>query len=62
MTVADLACIATISTLNVFVPIAANRYPNISAWMAKMQALPYYSKANQVGLDKFAGFMKSKLA
>lgn len=61
LTIADLSCFSTVTSLNVLVPMASNRFPKISEWLSKMQALPY-AQANQTGLDKFAGFLKSKLA
>lgn len=62
LTLADLSIIATISSANVLVPIASNRFPKITEWMSRMQQLPYYHEANQVGLDKFTGMIRSKLA
>nr|QWV59554.1 glutathione S-transferase epsilon 2 [Lasioderma serricorne] len=61
MTIADFHTVATITSLNVVVPIASNRYPNILAWIARMQQLPYY-KENQDGLDKFTVAIKSILS
>lgn len=51
-TLADLSLIATITTLDIFVPIAASKYPFIKAWINRCEALPYYSE-NQVGLNRF---------
>ncbi|CAG9859353.1 unnamed protein product [Phyllotreta striolata] len=62
LTLADLSVIANVSSLNVLVPVAENRYPKISEWMAKMKTLPYYQEANQVGLGHFEGMVKSKMA
>lgn len=62
LTIADLILVASITSANVLVPIAANRFPKITEWLSLIQALPYYAEANQVGLDKFASFLKSKLA
>ncbi|KAG5887918.1 hypothetical protein JTB14_003015 [Gonioctena quinquepunctata] len=62
LSLADLSIIATLTSANVLVPIASNRYPKTTEWMSKMQTLPYYEKANQTGLNKFIGMVKSKLA
>nr|WCC58235.1 glutathione S-transferase [Pharsalia antennata] len=62
LTIADFSIVTTLTTANILVPIASNRFPKISEWLAKMQALPYYASANQVGLDQFAALIKSKLA
>lgn len=62
VTIADLSLVATVSSCNsAIVPIAANTYPRISAWLSRMQALPYY-EANQIGVDQFKGMIQSKLA
>lgn len=62
LSVADFSMVATVSSLNVFVPIASNRYPKITEWLNRMQSLPYYAEANQAGLDMFTNVMKSKMA
>lgn len=62
LTIADLNAIATVTTLNVLVPIASNRYPKITQWIQRMQQLAPYNDAIQKGLDMFAGFMKSKMS
>nr|WCC58237.1 glutathione S-transferase [Pharsalia antennata] len=62
ITIADFSLIATITTINVIIPIVADRFPKISAWLTKMQALPYYASRNQPGLDKLTAVVKSKLA
>ncbi|XP_056649156.1 glutathione S-transferase 1-like isoform X4 [Diorhabda sublineata] len=46
MTIADFSLVATVTSANVLVPIAANRYPKISEWITKMEQLPYYKEAN----------------
>ncbi|XP_044270057.1 uncharacterized protein LOC123014839 [Tribolium madens] len=51
MTIADFSLVATVSTIDIIVPIDAKKYPKITAWIKKMQALPYYA-ANKNGLDK----------
>ncbi|KAJ8924956.1 hypothetical protein NQ315_001121 [Exocentrus adspersus] len=61
LTIADFSVVATLTTANVLVPIASNRFPKISQWLSRMQALPYYREANQVGLDKFAVMVKKML-
>ncbi|XP_018564048.1 glutathione S-transferase 1 isoform X3 [Anoplophora glabripennis] len=62
VTIADFSIVTTLTSANVLVPVASNRFPKISEWLVKMQALPYYASANQVGLDQFAAVVKSKLA
>lgn len=62
LTIADFSIIATISSANALVPIASNRFPKIVDYISRIQALPYYKEANQNGLEKFIGLVKSKLA
>ncbi|CAH0546314.1 unnamed protein product [Brassicogethes aeneus] len=59
MTVADLAIVSTVTSVNVFVPIN-EEYPKLASWLKKMEALPYYS-ANKEGLEMFTCIMKSKM-
>lgn len=62
LTIADLCLASSLSTASSFIPIDKEKQPRLSAWLSRMQALPYYQEANQVGLDKLVGFIKSKLA
>ncbi|XP_060520839.1 uncharacterized protein LOC132698663 [Cylas formicarius] len=63
LTIADFSLVATLSSSNAaIVPVASNTFPKISQWLSRMQALPYYAQANQVGLDMFKGMIQSKLA
>lgn len=62
VTIADFSLVATVSSCNsAIVPVAANTYPRISAWLSRMQQLSYY-KENQIGVDQFKGMIQSKLA
>ncbi|KAK9709185.1 Glutathione S-transferase, C-terminal domain [Popillia japonica] len=61
LTIADFAVISTITSANILVPLAENRFPAIWKWIEKMKQLPYYHEANEVGLEKFAVWIKSKL-
>ncbi|KAL1502344.1 hypothetical protein ABEB36_007498 [Hypothenemus hampei] len=61
LTIADFSIVSSISSCNAaMVPIASNTYPRITAWLARMQALPYY-ESNQKGVDQFKAFIQSKL-
>ncbi|XP_060520798.1 uncharacterized protein LOC132698622 [Cylas formicarius] len=61
LTIADLSLLATATTADALIPIDAQKYPKITAWIKKLKALPYYKKANEEGLQGIAGFIKSKL-
>ncbi|KAB0796277.1 hypothetical protein PPYR_10338 [Photinus pyralis] len=62
LTIADFAIVSGVSSIAPFVPIAQNKNPRLSAWFNRMQQLPYYVEANQIGCDKLVGFIQSKLA
>ncbi|XP_055919869.1 glutathione S-transferase 1 [Eupeodes corollae] len=49
LTIADLCCIATISTAHNLAPIDKKTFPNLFAWVERMSALPYYEKCNGEG-------------
>lgn len=61
VTVADLNIITTVNACSVLVPIATNRFPNITKWITRMQSLPYYEQANRHNFDIFVNFVKNKL-
>jgi len=62
LSIADFSTVAVLTTADVVAPLPPNKLPNVRRWLSKMQALPYYKEANQVGLDKFSMIIKSKLA
>lgn len=53
LTLADLACIATIASCVFFTPISGEKYPKLTAWVELMSELPYYQETNQKGADEF---------
>ncbi|KAH8406791.1 hypothetical protein KR222_003432, partial [Zaprionus bogoriensis] len=46
LTIADLCCVATVSSMESIVDINAKTYPKIGAWLDRMRQLPYYEQAN----------------
>lgn len=62
LTVADLSICPTITTMNLLVPLAENRFPNICKWLLVMKELPYYETENAPGLAILHGVLKSKMA
>lgn len=46
LTFADLACVATISSLSQCVPIDPKKFPKVDGWMKRMKLLPYYEDQN----------------
>ncbi|CAK1594046.1 unnamed protein product [Parnassius mnemosyne] len=62
ITLADICCVATISSLNELVPIDLNLYPNLSQWLERCEDEEFYKKGNQPGLQQFSALLKSKLS
>nr|WET52666.1 glutathione S-transferase [Phaedon brassicae]WET52791.1 glutathione S-transferase [Phaedon brassicae] len=60
VTIADFCFVTSITSWSVFVPLPEAQYPKISAWVKRMQQLPYYSE-NQTGLDMYLQLMKTKI-
>lgn len=61
LTVADLCCVATVSTATIITPISTDKYPNLSSWYRTCKVLPYYEEANGVGLNKLDALVELKL-
>ncbi|XP_052894544.1 glutathione S-transferase E14-like isoform X2 [Anopheles moucheti] len=61
LSVADLAIVATLSTLDLLMPIKADRWPRVNEWFKEMQLLPYYNDQNRVGLDKLREKLSGKI-
>jgi len=64
MTIADIALIATYSTIKATGGVGGidfSDYPNIEAWYEKcIKLVPNYVKANGEGATAFGGWYKSK--
>lgn len=46
VTLADLTCVTSASSLHNMVPIDAAKFPNIHSWFDRMAKLPYYDELN----------------
>lgn len=60
LTVADLCCVASVSSLNIHVQVDAVKYPNISAWLNRLSKLPYYNELNDKPVKAFQAFIAQK--
>lgn len=61
VTLADFSLATTITQLNVLVPIASNRYPEITRWLNNLKEnVPFFNEINQPAIDKFDKVIKSK--
>lgn len=51
MTIADLSIAPIVSTVNIIVPITAEKWPKLYDWWHnQMQSLPYYQQVNDNGV------------
>lgn len=49
LTIADLALLSSVSSINEIVAIDPVKYPNLTKWFENLRKLPYYQQANEVG-------------
>lgn len=61
ITVADYCLVATISTLQIIVPISEDKYPKLADWFARIKSVPFYHEVNGQFIEKFRQFIDSKL-
>ncbi|CAH0596446.1 unnamed protein product [Chrysodeixis includens] len=59
LNLADICCVATISSLNEVIPIDKNLYPKLNAWFELCSKQEFYIKANVPGLLLFREMVKS---
>lgn len=58
MTVADITLCTTLNSLELYFPIAVNKYPKLTSWFTTMKSLPYYESCNKAGLNQFSKLVK----
>lgn len=46
LTIADLCCITSVSSVNEVVPIDADKFPKLVEWIDRLAQLPYYEENN----------------
>lgn len=62
LTIADLCCLATISTMDFIVPISESSFPYLKKYMKKCEVdIPHYEEINQSGIDLMAQVMKERM-
>lgn len=61
LTIADLSCVATISTATIIIPISTEKYPNLSTWYKNFKNFEYYEEANGEGLSQLDALVELKL-
>lgn len=59
-TIADMSFASSISSWTTMVSVEDGNYPNITAWLRRVEKLPWY-EANVEGLGHFKAIVDSKL-
>lgn len=62
MTVADICCLATISTTQIPAPIHFECFPKLYNWFNRMCELPFYEETNGCHVQAFREFIYAKMA
>lgn len=60
LTVADLCCVATVTTMDVHAPIEQDQYPKIHGWIERLAELPFFEELNTKLVVGFRGIMAMK--
>ncbi|KAJ8709310.1 hypothetical protein PYW07_009136 [Mythimna separata] len=61
ITLADICCVANISSLNEILPIDNVLYPKLTAWFERCSKQEFYIKGNVPGLQSFQELLKSSI-
>lgn len=61
LTIADISCVTTTSSLNQMVPIDPVKYPNIIAWIDRISQLPYYEELNAKPVQEYGDMVRGLL-
>uniref|UniRef100_A0A0K8TUZ9 Glutathione-S-transferase n=1 Tax=Epiphyas postvittana TaxID=65032 RepID=A0A0K8TUZ9_EPIPO len=61
MTVADVCCVASISSIKELVAIDEDLYPRLTAWLKRCSKKEFYKKGNEPGLTQYRAIITSKL-
>jgi len=62
LTIADFSIISSISSIETVVPVDQTKFPLLYAYKLRIEALPYYHEANQVGSDLLGEAIQTRLA
>ncbi|EDV55070.1 glutathione S-transferase 1 [Drosophila erecta] len=60
LTLADLSTGPTVSALPVAVDIDPATYPKVTAWLDRLNQLPYYKEINEAPAQSYVSFLRSK--
>lgn len=61
LTVADICCVTSISSMQILAPITEDRYPKVSAWLKRMTQLPYYKEINEKGVKELENIFQTRI-
>lgn len=62
LTLADLCCLATVSTAQISAPISAVRFPRLHTWFQRLTELPFYEEVNGRRVEALRDVMISTMA
>lgn len=60
LSIADISCITTLTSLESFVPIEKSRHPKLVKWMATMKSFSFY-ELNRKGANDVQEMMRNKM-
>ena len=62
LTLADLSMWPIMESCMQIIPMEAEKYPKIHAWLARLRQLPYYEELNKKGADDHVAGIRACLA
>ncbi|CAH1644205.1 unnamed protein product [Spodoptera littoralis] len=62
VTIADIAILSTVSTQDLILPIDAQKYPKLKAWLEELKATPYCKKYNEEGANALGAYVKKSVS
>lgn len=61
-TIADFACVSSVSSIMGSIPLDPVQHPKIYRWLRRLQTLPYYETANGAGATQMSAMLEEMLA
>lgn len=58
VSIADICCVSSFSSMDVIIPIDKQKFPKLSGWLDRCSKLDFYVKANAPGLQMFKSIVK----
>lgn len=60
MSIADISIVATLSTINMVMPVDGDRFPLLSKWFETMKKCSFYARGNIPGLQKLRVILQDR--